>query len=99
MLRQVRYYMAKNINEEIKKLYRQCGKISDTDLVNQLKHLNLGIEYKDLVNKIIARQCVFNSIQNKKEDFSKFEEIISSEELQSEDFRKLFLKERKFIKE
>lgn len=90
--------MAEDEIKEIEKLYRQCGKISDTDLVNQLKHLNLGIEYKDLVNKIIARQCVFNSIQNKKEDFSKFEEIISSEELQSEDFRKLFLEEETKIK-
>ena len=57
--------MAKNKNEEIEKLYRQCGKISHQELFRSIEKLHIDKD-SNIVARLLARQMAFEYLKQAK---------------------------------
>lgn len=89
-------------NNTLSKLYNDCGKISDAELITKLKDLQLdhnNMHTKSRITNIIARQMAFNYLKFKSIIFPKFREILSVEKMFELNLPGIIEEEIKYIKE
>ena len=89
-------------NNTLSKLYNDCGKISDAELITKLKDLQLdhnNMHTKSRITNIIARQMAFNYLKFKSIIFPKFREILSVEKMFELNLPRIIEEELKYIKE
>lgn len=82
----VKKEITKNILSE---LYNECGNLKDADLITKIKELQLNqsnMHTKNRITNIIARQMAYNYIKFNGIIFSRFDEILSVEEMFSLNF-------------
>lgn len=89
-------------NNTLSKLYNDCGKISDAELITKLKDLQLdhnNMHTKSRITNIIARQMAFNYLKFKSIIFPRFREILSVEKMFELNLPRIIEEELKYIKE